>query len=72
MSGQVKVDVYMKFALHLHGECRCVHAAEECICVRLRMTGKPATNLREKIFVEKCPNLRAGHGTLREKMVLKF
>ena len=24
MSGQVKVDVYMKFALHLHGECRCV------------------------------------------------
>ena len=48
------------------------YAAEECICVRLRMTGKPATNLREKIVVEKCPNLRAGHGTLKEKMVLKF
>ena len=25
-----------------------------------------------EIFVEKCPNLRAGHGTLEEKMVLKF
>ena len=23
------------------------YAAEECICVRLRMTGKPATTLRE-------------------------